>query len=224
MCPTALTDVYLPKEYHSGKPKKFGFVTFASECAVSAALAAGPFKIEGCELDLKRAHPKDSNQRSKDSTKCEDMRSSRPCVGLDGIAFSARVAHTGLYSNYGYNNDCAIVNARNSVDLSEEANTMHQREIMNGMMSSLLQDSHCGRHDTADTLHCPSGGMPDNQASHVRQLSMLQSQLRSLQNAAARPDGSLSFGPELVGLPLDSLPLSWTAMQMGFPSSTSVPH
>ena len=55
-----LTDVYLPKEYHSGKLKGFGFVTFISEAGISAALAAGVHSIDGVELEVKRAQPREA--------------------------------------------------------------------------------------------------------------------------------------------------------------------
>ena len=42
-----LTDVYLPKEYKSGKVRGFGFIKFATEAAASAALGASPHQLEG---------------------------------------------------------------------------------------------------------------------------------------------------------------------------------
>jgi len=54
----SLADVYMPKEYETGRPRGFGFVTFALEGGVDHALAAAPHVVDGVELEVKLAQPK----------------------------------------------------------------------------------------------------------------------------------------------------------------------
>lgn len=48
----ALTDVYMPKEYHSGRSQGFAFVTFASEAGLFAALKVSPHTLDGVALKV----------------------------------------------------------------------------------------------------------------------------------------------------------------------------
>ena len=59
----AVSDVYLPKEYQSGRPQGFGFITFSAEGAVAEVLKAGTHVVEGVKLEVKRAKPKEEGGR-----------------------------------------------------------------------------------------------------------------------------------------------------------------
>jgi len=53
-----VTDVYIPKDYYTGKPKGIGFVTFGSQECAKQAVAAAPHRIGSNKLEVVLAQPK----------------------------------------------------------------------------------------------------------------------------------------------------------------------
>jgi RNA-binding protein Musashi len=74
-----LTDAYMPKDYHTGRMQGFGFVTYAEPHGVSDALASGPHALDGVELEVKKAQPKERNTRQ----------SRRGSAGMNGGALGS---------------------------------------------------------------------------------------------------------------------------------------
>ena len=53
-----VTNVHIPKDYYSGKPKGIGFVTFGSAECAQQAVAAAPHRIGSNKLEVELAQPK----------------------------------------------------------------------------------------------------------------------------------------------------------------------
>ena len=60
-----LSDVYVPMDRASGRPKGFGFITFTAPGTIDACLAASPHSINGASVSVQRA---ESREARRDST------------------------------------------------------------------------------------------------------------------------------------------------------------